>query len=41
MASKPCQGLLPAEDLHDKDTESCFTVLYQGKNKRWMVRCCG
>ncbi|TXT40279.1 MAG: hypothetical protein FD135_1411 [Comamonadaceae bacterium] len=33
-----CQELLPDEDLHGKDTESYFTVLYQGKNNRWMVR---
>lgn len=33
-----CQELLPAEDLQGKDTESYFTVLYQGKNNRWMVR---
>lgn len=33
-----CQELLPIEDLQGKDNESYFTVLYQGKSNRWMVR---
>lgn len=33
-----CQELLPAEDLQGKDTESYYTVLYQGKTNRWLVR---
>lgn len=33
-----CQELLPDEDLQGKDTESYYTVLYQGKNNRWVMR---
>lgn len=33
-----CQELLPGEDLQGKDTESYFTVLFNGKSNRWMVR---
>jgi hypothetical protein len=32
------QELLPGEPLHAKDTESYFTVLYQNKVNRWVVR---
>lgn len=33
-----CQELLPGEDLQGKDTESYFSVLFQGKNNRWLLR---
>lgn len=33
-----CRDLLPGEDLHGKDTESYFSVLFEGKNNRWMLR---
>jgi hypothetical protein len=33
-----CQEILAGEDLQGKDTESYFTVLYQGKNNRWLIR---
>lgn len=33
-----CQDVLPGEDLQGKDTESYYTVLYQGKNNRWVLR---
>lgn len=33
-----CQDVLPREDLQSKDTESYFTVLYQGKSNRWLLR---
>lgn len=33
-----CQELLVGEDLQSKDTESYFTVLYQGKSNRWLMR---
>nr|WP_297357741.1 type I restriction endonuclease [uncultured Caldimonas sp.] len=33
-----CQEVLPGEDLQGKDTESYYTVLYQGKSNRWLVR---
>ena len=33
-----CQELLAAEDIQGKDTESYFTVLYQGKSNRWLIR---
>lgn len=35
------QDLLPDEPLHGKDTESYFTVLYQNKVNRWLLRYCG
>lgn len=33
-----CQELLPGEDLQGKDTESYFSVLFQGKSNRWLLR---
>ncbi len=33
-----CQDVLYGEDLQGKDTESYFTVLYQGKSNRWLLR---
>jgi predicted type IV restriction endonuclease len=30
--------ILPEENLIGKDTESYYSVLYQGKNNRWLVR---
>jgi hypothetical protein len=33
-----CQDVLYGEDLQGKDTESYYTVLYQGKNNRWVLR---
>ncbi|MGB6055437.1 MAG: type I restriction endonuclease [Burkholderiaceae bacterium] len=36
-----CCDVLPGEDLHEKDTESYFAVLYQGKSNRWIVRYMG
>lgn len=33
-----CQELLPGEELQGKDTESYFSVLFQGKNNRWLLR---
>lgn len=33
-----CREVLPAEDLQGKDTESYYSVLYQGKSNRWLVR---
>lgn len=33
-----CKEILPAEDLQGKDTESYYSVLYQGKSNRWIVR---
>lgn len=33
-----CQDVLAGEDLQSKDTESYFTVLYQGKSNRWLLR---
>jgi hypothetical protein len=33
-----CQDVLYGEDLQGKDTESYFTVLYKGKNNRWVLR---
>lgn len=33
-----CQDVLYGEDLQGKDTESYFTVLYNGKNNRWLLR---
>ncbi len=33
-----CQDVLQGEDLQGKDTESYFTVLYQGKTNRWLLR---
>lgn len=33
-----CQEILPTEILQGKDTESYYSVLYQGKNNRWLVR---
>lgn len=33
-----CQELLPGEDIQGKDTESYFSVLYQGKSNRWILR---
>lgn len=35
------QELLPNEPLTAKDTESYFTVLYQGKTNRWLLRYSG
>jgi hypothetical protein len=35
------QELLPDEPLFAKDTESYYTVLYQNKVNRWLVRYCG
>lgn len=35
------QELLPDEPLADKDTESYFTVLYQNKVNRWLLRYSG
>ena len=29
---------MPEEDLTGKDTESYYSVLYQGKNNRWIIR---
>ena len=33
-----CSEILTEEDIHPKDTESYFTVLFQGKNTRWLFR---
>ncbi len=33
-----CQDVLYGEDLIGKDTESYYTVLFQGKNNRWLLR---
>jgi hypothetical protein len=33
-----CQEVLAYESLQGKDTESYFTVLFQGKNNRWILR---
>lgn len=33
-----CLETLCGEDLNGKDTESYYTVLYQGKSNRWIVR---
>lgn len=33
-----CLDTLYGEDLQGKDTESYYTVLYQGKNNRWLLR---
>lgn len=33
-----CQEVLSGEDLQSKDTESYYTVLYQGKSNRWLLR---
>lgn len=33
-----CREIFPSEDLQGKDTESYYTVLYQGKSNRWLVR---
>jgi len=33
-----CQDVLHGEDLQGKDTESYYTVLYQGKTTRWLLR---
>ena len=33
-----CQDVLFGEDLQGKDNESYFTVLYQGKSNRWLLR---
>lgn len=33
-----CQDALTGENLQGKDTESYYTVLYQGKNNRWLLR---
>jgi predicted type IV restriction endonuclease len=34
-------GQVPAEDVVGKDTESYYTVLYQGKVNRWLLRYVG
>ena len=31
-------GVVPPEEIIGKDTESYYTVLYQGKTNRWLVR---
>ncbi len=33
-----CQDVLCGEDLQGKDTESYYTILYQGKSNRWLMR---
>lgn len=33
-----CQDVLYGEDLIGKDTESYYTVLFQGKSNRWLLR---
>jgi hypothetical protein len=33
-----CKDICPEDDIQGKDTESYFSVLFQGKNNRWMVR---
>lgn len=33
-----CQDVLAGENLIGKDTESYYTVLFQGKNNRWLLR---
>lgn len=33
-----CSEILTEEDIYPKDTESYFTVLFQGKNTRWLFR---
>jgi hypothetical protein len=33
-----CQEILPTENLQGKDTESYYSVLYEGKSNRWLVR---
>ena len=33
-----CKEILPDEDLQGKDTESYYSVLFQGKTTRWIVR---
>ena len=32
------QEILPEDNLTGKDTESYYSVLYQSKNNRWLVR---
>ncbi len=33
-----CRDLLRSDELHGKDTETYFSVLYQGKTNRWLLR---
>lgn len=33
-----CKDICTEEDIQGKDTESYFSVLYQGKNNRWIIR---
>lgn len=33
-----CRDVFAAEDLQGKDTETYYSVLYQGKSHRWLVR---
>lgn len=33
-----CKNICPEDDIQGKDTESYFSVLYQGKSNRWIVR---
>ena len=33
-----CREVFPAEDLQGKDTESYYSILYQGKSNRWLLR---
>lgn len=35
------EGQVPAEEIVGKDTESYYTVLYQGKTNRWILRYVG
>lgn len=33
-----CCDILPGVDLHPRDTETYFSILYQGKTNRWLLR---
>lgn len=33
-----CMDVLSSEDVQGKDTESYYTVLYEGKSNRWLLR---
>lgn len=33
-----CQEILPDEDLQARDTETYYSILYEGKTNRWLLR---
>lgn len=33
-----CADILPGEDLQPRDTESYYSIVYQGKSNRWLFR---